>query len=97
MLEGVFVILNVVIVVVGVGKEVVTCSKDVCSAQVRPGQSYLMRLLNLENFLGIVAEILAQLVSQVGVGVLVAHYLYGVVASDATVVRCQDNSVVAGS
>ncbi len=59
MLECVAVILDVIVVVVGVGKEILILRKDICCAEVRTGESCLLRLAYLEDFLLVVSEILA--------------------------------------
>ncbi len=75
MLEGILVILYVVIIIVGIGKEIIACGKDVGGAQVGTGQSGFVRVTYLKHFLLVVGKALAQLVAQVGVCVLVSHHL----------------------
>lgn len=77
MLERVFIVGNVVVVVVGVGEEAVARSKDVGCAHVWRGQEGFVRFLYGEKLLRVVTKILAELVAQVGVGVSVAYYPYG--------------------
>ena len=86
MLEGILVILHVIVIVVGVGKEVVLHGKDVGRAEVRTGQACPQRFLYLEYLLLVVRQILAQLVAQVRIRVPVANHLHRVVAADAAVV-----------
>ena len=59
MLEGVLVVLNVVVVVVGIGEEVILRSEDVGRAEVGTWQACPNRFLYLENLFGIVGKVLA--------------------------------------
>ena len=54
MLERVLVILDVVVVVVGIGEEVVLLSEDVGRADVGTGQAGTKRILYLEDLLLVV-------------------------------------------
>ena len=94
MLESVLVVADVVIIVIGVGKERVACGEDIAGAEVRSRQLSLLRVFDGEYFLGIVVEVLAQFVAQVGIGVPVADYFHGIVGADASVVRCDNYLVV---
>ena len=75
MLEGVLVVLHVVIVVIGVSKEVVVVAEDVLVREVHLWKPNLRRDTDLIDLLGIVGEGLADLVAEVGVGVLVSDDL----------------------
>jgi len=94
MLERVLVVGDVVVVVVGIGKERVTGGKDIAGGEVWRWQEGLGRILDDKELLGVVAQVLAKLVAQVGVGVAVAHYLYRTGASDAAVVGGDDDLIV---
>ena len=82
MLEGVFVVTHVVVVVVGVGEEGVACGKYVCRADIGCGQMGLAGVFDFKDFLGVVVEVLAQFVAQVGIGVAVANNLHGAVGAN---------------
>ena len=77
MLERIFVIRYVIIVVVGVGKEAIACGENVAGANVWRGQLGLVRLFDGKHLFSVIVQVLAQLITKVGVGVAVAHYLYG--------------------
>ena len=96
MLEGVAVVLDVVVVVVGVGKEVLVLGEDVGRADVGGWQACLAGVADFVDLLGIVGKVLAQFVAQVGVGVLVAHHFHGVVGTHGTVVGGQDYAAIHG-
>ena len=91
MLESVLVITDVVVVVVRIGKEVVVLCKDVGCAEVLGWQESLVRPLQFIDLLGIVREVFAQFVTQVGIGVAVANDLDRVVHTDAAVVGSNDD------
>ena len=94
MLEGVFVIADVVVVVVGVGEEVVVLGEDVCGADVWRWQVGCFWGLELVDLFGVVAEVFAELVAQVGVGVFVAYDFDGIVNTYGAVVGSNDDFVV---
>ena len=94
MLKCVVVVLNVVVVVVGVGQEVMIQGKHIGRAHVGAGQAIALRLEYLINLLGVVTQVLAQLVAQVGIGVLVADNLDGIVHADGAMVG-GDNYLIA--
>ena len=94
MLEGVAVVGDVVVVVVGVGEEVVAPGEDVGCADVGLGKEHAAWLLDFIDLLGIVGKALAQLVAEIGVDGAVAHDLYGIADADAAVVGGDDDAVV---
>ena len=95
MLEGVAIVGDIVIVIVGIGEKVVACGEDIAGRQIGGWQLCAMGILDDEEVLvGIVAQILAQLVAQVGVGVAVAYNLHGVVGTDGAVVGGDDDAIV---
>ena len=94
MLEGVAVVGDIIIVVVGIGEEVVARSKDVARRQVGRGQEGLGGVLDDKEVLGVIGQILAQLVAQIGIGVAVADNLDGIGSPNATVVGGDDDAVV---
>ena len=94
MLEGVLVVLYVVVVVVGICKEVITCDKMICGRDVRRWQMGFPWVCDDKGVFGTAVEILAKLISQIGVGISVADNLYGFVASYGTVVGGNDDAIV---
>ena len=54
MLEGVLVILDVIVIVIGIGEEVLAEGKDVGRAEVGCGEAGTVGVAYLEDFLGIV-------------------------------------------
>ena len=83
------------VIIVGVSKEVSAHSKDVGRADVRRRKLGLGGFLDFIHFLGIVAEILAQLVSQIGVDITVTHDLECLVHTDTSVIRSDENGIFA--
>src|SRR5574344_1010266 len=75
MLEGILVIAHVIIVVVGVSKEAVARSKHVTGGDIRRRQLSFLGFFNGKEVFVIIGQILAQLVSQVGIGIAVTHNL----------------------
>ena len=71
MLERVFVVRHVIIVIVGIGKEAIARGKHVAGTDVWRGQLRLVRLFDGKHFLGIIVEVLAQLIAKVRIGVTV--------------------------
>ena len=96
MLEGIPVVGDVIVVVVRIGKEMITCRKDVFATQVGTGQSYLLRITDLEHLLRIVAEILAHFIPQVGIGVLVANHLLGRIDPNGAMIGGENHFASAG-
>ena len=94
MLESVAVIGHIVVVIVGISEEVVAGGEDIARRQVRRGQEGLGGLLNDKEVLGVVCQVLAQLVAQVGVSVAVSDNLHGIGGTDAAVVGGDDDAVV---
>ena len=82
MLEGVLIVLHVVVVVVRVGKEIVPSTERILCADVQDGQAEILRTLNPEDVLRLRIEVLAEFVAKVGVDVLVADDLDGIVATN---------------
>src|SRR5690554_1206469 len=77
-LEAVLVIAYIVVVIVGVGKEVVARSKNVGGRHIGLWQKDAFGLAYLVNRAGVVGQVFSLLVAQVGIGVAVAHHLYGI-------------------
>ena len=94
-LEGIAVITDVVIVVIGVSEETVAGSKNVAGAEVGRRQVCTVGIRDIEDFARIIVEVLAELIAQVGVGVLVSLHANGCLATDAAVVGSEQNAVVA--
>ena len=95
MLESVFIVRHIVVVVVGIGKETVSRSKDIACADIGCRQESLVRLLDSEDLLLVESKVLAQLVPQIGVGISVSDNLHRLLASDRAVVGGQHDGVVA--
>ena len=95
MLEGTFIEGGVVIVVVGVSKEAVAEGQHVGAAEVGAGQLHLLRRAQFNHFALLVAEILADLEAQVGVGLPVADDFHRGVDLHAAVVGGDDDAVAA--
>ena len=95
MLEGVAIVGYIIVVVVGVGKEVVTRGKDVAGRQVGSRQVSLLWVLDDEEVFGIVGEVLAQLIAQIGICIAVTDNLDGIGGTDATMVGGDDDTIVA--
>ena len=94
MLESILVIRHIVVVIVGIGKECVSRGKDVGRTQIRRWQLSLLGILDDENLLRVVAQILAQLVSEIGVGVTVSDDFNRFRGPYGTVVCGNDDLVV---
>ena len=86
MLECAGVILHVVVVIVGIGEKVMSRRENVGRRYVRRGESVAFRMFYLIHLLRIVAQILAYLIAEIGVGVAVAYHFYRVVDLDSAVV-----------
>ena len=71
MLERVAIVLHLVVVVVGIGKERVSCGEGVGRAHVGRGQLGILGGFDGEDLFGVVVEVLSQFISQIGVGVAV--------------------------
>ena len=63
MLESVFVIIDVIIVIVGIGKEIFTHGKNILGTYVQFGQKNILRIIDGENILVRIVEVFANLVS----------------------------------
>ena len=86
MLEGIAVVLGIVVEVVGVAEEVVARAKHVTAAHVRTRKPHFLGLLYHHHILALAVECLSDLVSEVGVGVLIGNDLHGVLHADGAVV-----------
>ena len=97
MLESVFVVLHIMVVVVGIGKEVVVHCEDVAGGDIWRGEPEAFGAFYFIHLSVVVAEVFAELVAEVGVGVFVAHHLYCVVYMDCAVVGGKHHSCTAVS
>ena len=86
MLEGVLVITYIIIVVIGIGKERITRSKHITGREVRCRQLGLFRVLDDKKVLRVVAEVLAELIAQVRIGIAVTNNLLGLRTANRTVI-----------
>ena len=93
-LECAFIILNVVVVIVRIGKEFVAFSKNIVRRKVGARQSVLFRVAHLKYFLLIVTQIFAYLVAQICVDVLIADNPYRSVYANAAVIGGDEYIVV---
>ena len=91
MLERIFVVGHVVIVVVGIGKEVVARGKHIGGTQIWGRQMCLRGILDGKHLFWIVGQILAQFVAQIGVGVPVTDDFNRGGSTDAAVVGGDDD------
>ena len=90
MLECVFVIIHVVIVVVGVGKEIVFTSKNKARSKVLQWQKYIMGFLHFVHLFGVVSDVFPLFVAEVRIHVFITHDFDWVFHSDASVVCVYD-------
>ena len=97
MLEGILKIGDIIIVIVGIGEETVACRKHIRRTHIRRRQEGLGGVADGENLLGIVIEILSELIPEVGVRIAVADNLYRFVAANRTMISGENNRVVAVS
>ena len=86
MLERIGVIIDVIIVVVGVGEKIIFLAHYIGLADIHPRQESQLRLLDLEYVFGVITQVLALLITQIGVCILVANDLYRLVHPHGTVV-----------
>lgn len=92
-LEGVTIVLHVVIVVIGISEEVIAVAEDIAVGEIDLWQADLRRYDGFVDLLGVVGKGLPDLVAEVGIGVLVADDLHGVLHADGTVVGGEDHAV----
>lgn len=85
-LECARVVLNVVVVVVRIGEEVLVAGVDVAARQVGRGESEFFWRMHFVYLLCVVIQILAYFVTEVGIGVFVSYYLDWIVDADGAVV-----------
>ena len=86
MLEGVHVVLDVLVVVVGVDEVVVLVAEDVGRGDVAAREEDLGWVLHLEDLLGVVVEQASLLVAEIDADALVAFDADGVVDAYGAVV-----------
>ena len=92
MLEGVFVIIDVVVEIVGVGKEIVFQGKHISRGDIFFGQENPFGLADHEHILLGKAQVFTVLVAQVGIGIAVADNFKGALTPDGAVVGGNDES-----
>src|SRR5690606_21569012 len=90
-LKSVFIEIYVIIVVVGVGKELILDGKNVGGGYVDLGEEKTFRAGNLHEFTAFVSEVFPLLVTQVGVHIAVANDLEGALDPDRAMVSGQDD------
>ena len=90
MLESILVVIHIVIVVVGIGEEVVLHGEDIGRTHIGYGKSGLIgfsyREYVFETF--VVIQVSSLLISQIGRRVSVSNDTYGTLDSDGTVLSC---------
>jgi hypothetical protein len=72
MLEGVFVVSNVIIVVVGICKEIITSYEVVCGGDIRCRQMCFLRVCNDESVFGTTIEVFTEFISQICIRISIA-------------------------
>ena len=92
MLESVHIVLNILIVVVGVGEKVVAMAEDIRRGDVTAGKEDFGRVFDFENLLGIVVEQTSLFVAQVYTDTGIALDPDRVVDANGTVV-CGDDDI----
>ena len=90
MLESAFEVADIVVVTIRVGKEIVVLGEDVCGTDVGSWQECGFGSLDFIDLFGIVAEVFAELVAKVGVGVFISNDLDWIVDSYGAVI-CGDD------
>ena len=95
MLEGILVVGYVIVVIVRIGEEGITVGEYIRSAQIWRRQLCLVRLLDGKHLLGIVSQVLAQFIAQVGIRVAVADNLDRLRGTDTAVVGGDNHLEVA--
>ena len=94
MLEGITVVGDIIIIVVGIGEERVACGKHITRGEVRSRQQSLAWFFDGEQALVVITQILAEFIAQVGIRVSVANDLDGLCTADAAVVGCHNHLIV---
>lgn len=90
MLESVAINADIIIVVVGIGKEFVSATKYVGSTDIGRREPNASRVVEVDDFLVIVGEGTADLVSQIGVGFPRAYNFDGRVYTDGAMISSDD-------
>ena len=86
MLERVTVILSVVVKLIRVSEEIAAGAEGIAAADIRAGQAYALGLLYGEDVLRTAIEGLTDLIADIRVGVLICHYLHGVLHARRTMI-----------
>ena len=86
MLEGAGVVLHIVVVIVGIGEEVFVHRKDIGTRDIGRRESEFTGIAYFEHLLGVVTQVLATLIAEVGIGVAIAYHLDGIVDTDSAMV-----------
>ncbi len=92
-LESIAIVLHVVIVVIGIGEEIILLGEDKFIRQVVVRKPYALGVVDLEYLLGVVVQIFAHLVAEVGICISVSYHSDGVLHLDGTVV-CRQHHLV---
>ena len=96
MLECILIVLDVIVEVVRIGEELGALREHVARADIGLREVDALRVLNDEEVTGVVAEVSAELVAKVGVGVAFAYNLYWFVDTYRPMVGSHDNVKITG-
>lgn len=95
MLEGIGVVADVMVVIIGISKEIPTCGEDIACTHVGWGEVYLRRAGDFKHLFGIVCHVAWQFIAQVGINFFtVALHLYRVIYANAAVIGGDDNPIL---
>jgi hypothetical protein len=92
MLESFIIEINKMVVVVWVYKVAVFLGKYKARAQVQFGQHGVVRIADVEYFLGIVIQVFTLFVTQVGIGIPIAYNFAWVFNTDSAMIGSDDHS-----
>ena len=89
MLECAGIILHVVVIIIGIRKEIPTSRKNISRRNIGRRQSKAVRALNFVHLTRIVIKIFTHFIAQIGIGILIADYLHRIVNAHCPVIGCQ--------
>lgn len=91
MLKSICIKRYIVLIVVGIGKEIVASIKNIACADVRCRQPNVFGFQNIVHFLSVVLKIASQFVSQVCIQLFITHYFQRFLYSDGSMIRREDD------
>ena len=93
MLESILVVIHIVIVVVGIGEEIILHGEDIGRTHIGFGKSGLFGFSYSEYVFEtfVVIQVSSLLISQIGRRVSVSNDTHGTLDSDGTVISCEDD------